>query len=131
MNISEVIDRLNQLGYSLFLENDTIRYRHINGDIPPEDQVLPLLNFLREHKEAAIKFLRQVESEKLMERMCIQGENTEPEQTMPFIDGETLVIPFNSPERYHWWKGGQSPCDTLRELGRCDLLDKYRHVSEN
>jgi hypothetical protein len=27
-----------------------------------------------------------------------------------------LVIPFDSPERYHWWKGGQSPDATKQEL---------------
>jgi len=27
-----------------------------------------------------------------------------------------LVIPFNSPERYHWWNGGQSVKETLAEL---------------
>jgi hypothetical protein len=25
------------------------------------------------------------------------------------------VIPFDSPERYHWWKGGQSVAVTRRE----------------
>jgi hypothetical protein len=36
---------------------------------------------------------------------------------MPFlmVDG-TLVIPFESPERYHWWKGGQSVRETVAEL---------------
>ena len=27
-----------------------------------------------------------------------------------------LGIPFDSPERYHWWKGGQSPDATKQEL---------------
>jgi hypothetical protein len=36
---------------------------------------------------------------------------------MPHLlaDG-TLVIPFSSPERYHWWKGGQSVSETRAEL---------------
>ena len=64
------------------------------------------------------------------ERMAIMGENAEPEQRMPYVTNfNSLVIPFNSPERYHYWKGGQSPCDTLKELGRCDLLDKYRDIT--
>lgn len=29
----------------------------------------------------------------------------------------TLVIPFDSPERFHWWKGGQSVAETRMELG--------------
>jgi hypothetical protein len=45
---------------------------------------------------------------------------TEPSETvrLPHLlaDG-TLVIPFNSPQRYHWWKeGGQSPRQTKQEL---------------
>lgn len=36
----------------------------------------------------------------------------------PFIDSSGgLVIPSNSPARYHWWKGGQSVDETLREVG--------------
>jgi hypothetical protein len=30
----------------------------------------------------------------------------------------TLVIPFGSPERFHWWKGGQSVSETRAELVR-------------
>jgi hypothetical protein len=32
--------------------------------------------------------------------------------------GGTLVIPMDSPERYHWWKGGQSVSETLAEVKR-------------
>lgn len=64
----------------------------------------------------------------LSERMAIMGENCSPAQTLPYVTQfNSLVIPFNSPARYHYWKGGMSPCDVLKELGRCDLLDKYRH----
>lgn len=40
-----------------------------------------------------------------------------PKQRMPHLlaDG-TLVIPFDSPERYHWWKGGQSIAQTRSEV---------------
>jgi len=35
----------------------------------------------------------------------------------PFIDSSGgLVIPSNSPARYHWWKGGQSVDETLNEI---------------
>lgn len=33
-----------------------------------------------------------------------------------FTPGGTLVIPFDSPERYHWWKNGQSVTETIAEL---------------
>lgn len=32
-------------------------------------------------------------------------------------EGPHLVIPFNSASRFHWWNGGQSVADTMRELG--------------
>jgi hypothetical protein len=35
----------------------------------------------------------------------------------------TLVIPFESPERYHWWKGGQPVRRTLVELLERKELD--------
>ena len=36
---------------------------------------------------------------------------------LPYLtESGDLVIPFNSPERYHWWKGGQSSRRTLAEL---------------
>ena len=45
----------------------------------------------------------------------------------PYIDKSgTLVIPFNSDPKYRWWNRGQSVIQTLRELGRCDLIEKYK-----
>jgi hypothetical protein len=36
---------------------------------------------------------------------------------LPFITADgTLSIPFDSPERYHWWKGGQSVATTRAEV---------------
>lgn len=35
----------------------------------------------------------------------------------PFIDSDGgLVIPFDSDKRYHWWSGGQSVEETLKEI---------------
>lgn len=69
-----------------------------------------------------------MQNESLNERMAIMGEECEPEQVQPYVtESGILVIPWNSPARYHYWKkGGQSVCDTLRELGRCDLIPLYR-----
>ena len=41
----------------------------------------------------------------------------EPVAPLPGLapDG-TLAIPFGSPEKYHWWKGGQSVAETRAEL---------------
>ena len=46
---------------------------------------------------------------------------------LPYItDYGCLVIPHNSPKRYHWWNGGQSVKNTLTELGApLKVLGKY------
>jgi hypothetical protein len=37
-------------------------------------------------------------------------------EKLPYITaGGDLVIPFDSPERYHYWRGGQSVAETRRE----------------
>lgn len=36
---------------------------------------------------------------------------------MPYLtERGDLVIPFDSPSRYHWWNSGQSIAETLAEL---------------
>lgn len=38
-------------------------------------------------------------------------------ERLPFLTrGGDLSIPFDSPERYHWWRGGQRAAETLREV---------------
>ena len=65
----------------------------------------------------------------LNERMAIMGENCEGEQVKPFVTNfGVLVIPWNSDPRYHYWKKGQSVCNMLKELGRCDLIPKYKSI---
>lgn len=41
---------------------------------------------------------------------------TATERLPHFTPGGTLVIPFDSPERFHWWKGGQSVAATRAEV---------------
>ena len=42
---------------------------------------------------------------------------TEKTVRLPYLTPSgDLVIPFSSPERYHWWKGGQSVRQTKQEL---------------
>jgi len=37
--------------------------------------------------------------------------------TRPYLNAKgELIIPFTSDRRYHWWNGGQSIQQTLREL---------------
>ncbi len=38
------------------------------------------------------------------------------ELTAPRLDPSgNLIIPFGAPMKYHWWKGGQSSEETIRE----------------
>jgi len=68
----------------------------------------------------------------LPERMAIMGENCKPGQVKPYITNYgSLVIPWNSPRKYHYWNGGQGVCVTLKELGRCDLIEKYKSIYSN
>ena len=40
-----------------------------------------------------------------------------PDVRLPRLTpGGTLVIPFDAPERYHWWRGGQSIAETRAEV---------------
>lgn len=72
------------------------------------------------------------ETKALHERMCIMGENAELNQVAPFVtDFGVLVIPSNSDKKYHYWNGGQSACTTLKALGRCDLIVKYKSIYSN
>ena len=53
---------------------------------------------------------------------------------LPHIDHSgTLIIPSNSPHKYHWWDRGRSIKDTLRELGASDeIIKRYKSLySEN
>lgn len=46
-----------------------------------------------------------------------RAPNTPNSEKLPFFTpGGTLVIPFDSPERYHWWKSGQSVTQTKQEI---------------
>lgn len=74
----------------------------------------------------------QITGYELSERMAIMGENCEPDQTKPYVTGfGVLVIPSDSNKKYHYWNGGQSVCDTLKELGRCDLIPQYKSIYSN
>jgi hypothetical protein len=40
-------------------------------------------------------------------------------ERQPYLAADgTLVIPFDSPERFHWWKGGQTVAETRAEVER-------------
>ena len=48
-------------------------------------------------------------------------------QKKPYINERSiLVIPFTSDSKFHWWKGGQTIIETLRELkAPPEVIGKY------
>jgi hypothetical protein len=79
--------------------------------------------------ESPIEYQKGVRSVRKQENTCLEAPQGVPEVAgplefsgggrLPYLTLEGgLVIPFDSPERYHWWKpGGQSVQETLSELG--------------
>jgi len=51
---------------------------------------------------------------------------------LPYIDlAGNLITPLDCPARYRWWQGGQSPIETLRELGApAEMLARYTWPGE-
>ena len=92
---------------------------------PVETEIKKVETFARENGNLG----KPIAAESLNERMAIMGEDCEPEQVEPYVSKfDVLVIPWNSPRKYWYWAGGQSVCDTLKELGRCDLIPKYKSL---
>lgn len=50
-----------------------------------------------------------------------------PALALPYLDEQnSLIIPFNAPEKYRWWQGGQSIEESLKELGASEeTIKKY------
>lgn len=68
-----------------------------------------------------VRNVREVESESPEDSHLDCGEGvrsvrTEKEELPYLTQHGTLVIPFSSPERYHWWKGGQTAEQTKLEI---------------
>lgn len=123
--------------YEVIRQNLTVKVQGIT-------KTFPIGSIVRLPEKAAQLFVQQgkirpvVEEVpktgyELAERMAIMGENCEPEQVEPYVtDFGVLVIPWNSNPKFHYWKnGGQSVCVTLKELGRCDLIEKYKSIYSN
>jgi hypothetical protein len=64
-------------------------------------------------------------------RLCeviLEATSTDDGATPPYIDEQDrLVIPFNAPQKYRWWQGGQTLEQTLEEIGATDEI-KRRYV---
>lgn len=72
MRANEIVDKFHRLGYSLSLDGDNIRFKFTGNGVPLRGDVQPLLDFLRQNKEAVVAFLRQPEIEPV-------GSNPEPD----------------------------------------------------
>ena len=93
----ELIREIEKVGASIGLDTDcaTLRIEAPRGALTSEQK-----DELAIHKQDIIQILKD-----------IQAAN------QPYINEHgVLVIPFDSDPRYHWWAGGQSVLETLREL---------------
>jgi len=91
-----LLDDLRRLGFTLWLENNKIRFKGTRDPLTPE-----LLAELKSNKPDLIRIL--------------EDENPAPYKTR-FGD---LAIPLDSDPRYHWWKpGGRKPSEVREELKR-------------
>lgn len=110
MSYQTAIIRLKEIGYEIFLQGDCIRYKFKGRGTLPESEVRALLDYIKSNKNEIIRYLK--------------GSST----PMPYIaDFGSLVIPFDSPNRFHWWNKGQSVLKTLEELKANDeIIKKYK-----
>src|SRR5262245_24297111 len=81
--------------------------------VPVEDH-----NSVATHKEFS-GGVRSVRESEVMTNSPMELQEGVRGVRMPYLmpDG-TLVIQFDSPERFHWWKGGQSVAETRAEVQR-------------
>jgi len=93
----KILADLKALGYSITLEGENIRLRYVGiGEQPTEAQ--PFIQMLKDHKAEAVEYLKQA-------------------QPLPYLDLDgSVVIPFNSDPRFHYWHGGQSIATTEEEV---------------
>ena len=70
-------------------------------------------------------------AEKIMKPEVACGKSTGKPLRVPYLTpGGTLVIPFDSPERYHWWRGGQSVEQTRAEVLTRMAVERAQHGRE-
>ena len=108
-----VLSALASLGYEIELIGNNIKLHYMGNSEPDKVIVTLLIKELKANKDKAIEELRRG-----------RVVDTQP---VPYIDATgTLVIPFDSDPKYHWWRGGQSITETLKELNASpDVLVRY------
>lgn len=99
MNIKtgELIERLKGLGYRLHLDGDRVKFRYTGVGEPPAE-AKALIDELKGKKAEAMDYLKE-------------------QRPKPYFDLDgSLVIPFASDPRFHYWNGGQSIKTTEKEV---------------
>lgn len=98
-----IVRTMEEHGYRLSVADGRIAYK-----LPPE---------IAEPPDAA-RLLDQLRACKREVLALLAAREVPP--SMPYLDGECLVIPFDAPARFRWWDGGVgsalSVCEILREL---------------
>lgn len=89
------VDELSKQGICVWLMGDTVRV------FPRSALTDELRRWIADNRGALVSELAEIEGH----------------LPRPYFNGNgDLVIPFDSPRRYHWWAGGQSVSETIREI---------------
>lgn len=65
LEISTLVEKLKNMGYTLFLEGDKLKYKSLSLIEHPKEKVLPLLAMIKANRGAVIEYLRQKEKPEL------------------------------------------------------------------
>jgi hypothetical protein len=105
---TEAAGRLRSLGYSIFLEGESLRYRYSGEDAPDVEKAIPLLHELRAHKEELKDILkRERKSFSEIYGLLLQEINTH------YIPG---TIDFSKKHNSEMWEQILATEDRLNEI---------------
>ena len=104
-----LLDDLRRCGFTLWLEDDKIRYRGTREPLTPD-----LLAEMKFNKPDLIRILADERPAPFKTHL---GDDAPPK---PYLtQSGDLVIPFNSDLRFHWWRpGGLKPSEVREKLKR-------------
>ncbi|MCL5102951.1 MAG: hypothetical protein M1133_02390 [Armatimonadetes bacterium] len=104
--MTNIVDELTKVGISVWLMDGKVR-------VFPKSRLTDDLRVLiAANRDALIAEIAEIESRLPRPHLNSCGD---------------VVIPFNSPQRYHWWKGGQSVEQTRCEI---ELPGSAQHRAE-
>ncbi len=104
-----LLDDLRRRGFTLWLDNDKIRFKGTQEPLSPD-----LLAELKSNKPDLIRILADENPSPCATHF---GDEGPPKPYLTQFGN--LAIPFESDPRYHWWKpGGRKPSEVQEELKR-------------